>query len=441
MTTGDSNQRPPEAPEVDSPEAPHVGLASVTRTMRPVAKLVIGPITRFLQIESASSFLLMGAAAIALAWANSPFAHGYHELWEHVLPVTLPFLHEPTLHLFVNDVLMAFFFLVVGLEIRREIHSGELADLKRAALPLVAALGGMVAPALIYAALNPTGPAQAGWGVPMATDIAFAVGVLALLGSRVPAGLRILLLALAVIDDIGGILVIALFYSSGIQMTGLGVAVGALLLVFGMQRMSVRSPWLYLIPGMVLWIGMHEAGIHPALTGVTLGLITPAVGYNGGRPPTETIVHVLHPYIAFFVMPVFALANAGITVGDLNLEAPGALQVMLGVGGGLLFGKPIGILLACFLAVRTGLCTLPRGVTFGGIGVIGVVAGIGFTVAIFVANLAFTSPVFLGAAKLGVLLGSVLAGVLGLLVGRALPQPDAFVSSVTLEEAESSAEV
>jgi NhaA family Na+:H+ antiporter len=440
VTIGDPTERPLEAPASD-PAKPHVGLASVTRTIRPVAKFVVGPITRFLSVESASSVLLMGAAAIALGWANSPFAHGYHALWHATFPLTVPLIEKPTLHFLVNDVLMAFFFLVVGLEIRREIHCGELADFKRATLPLVAALGGMVAPALIYVALNPSAPTLHGWGVPMATDIAFAVGVLALLGSRIPAGLRILLLALAVIDDIGGILVIAAFYSNGLEFTGLAIALGAVLLVLGLRRLSVRSPWVYLAPGAMLWMGLYQAGIHPALAGVTLGLLTPATHDHEGPPPTESVVHALHPYIAFFVMPVFALANAGVTMGDLDLGAPGALQVMLGVGGGLLLGKPVGILLACFLAVRSGLCSLPRGVTFSGVAVVGIVAGIGFTVAIFVASLAFANPELLSVAKLGVLVGSLLAGVLGYVVGRWLPEPDALVAGVTLEQAESSAEV
>jgi NhaA family Na+:H+ antiporter len=410
-------------------------------SLRPITQLVIGPITRFLNVESASSLLLMGAALVALLWANSAAAHAYHTLWETKLPLSLPTLPHPTLHLLVNDVLMAFFFLVVGLEIRREIHCGELADFKRAALPLVAALGGMVAPALIFVALNPAPPALNGWGTPMATDIAFAVGVLSLLGRRVPAGLRILLLALAVIDDIGGILVIAVFYSDGLGLTGLGIAGGAIVLLLVMQRLRIRSPWFYLVPGAILWIGMHEAGIHPALAGVTLGLLTPAVGTPAAPPPTESVVSALHPYIAFFVMPLFALANAGVTVGALDFDTPGALGVLLGVSGGLLVGKPLGILLACFFAVRSGLCTLPRGVTFAGVGVVGVVAGIGFTVAIFVANLAFPHAELLGMAKLGVLVGSLLAGLLGLLLGRWLPEVDGSVAAITLEQAEASAEV
>jgi len=406
----------------------------------PVTQLALGPITRFLKIESASSLLLLGAAVLALAWANSPAASGYHALWESTLPVEVPFLPHATLHLLVNDVLMAFFFLVVGLEIRREIHSGELADLKRATLPLAAALGGMAVPALIFAALNPRPPALQGWGVPMATDIAFAVGVLSLLKKRVPAGLRILLLALAVIDDIGGILVIAIFYSDGLGPSGLLLALGAAVLVLSMQRLELRSPWLYLGPGALMWMGMHEAGVHPALSGVTLGLLAPAVSPDDRPPPTESIVHALHPYIAFFIMPVFALANAGVSVGALAFDAPGALQVTAGVGGGLLLGKPMGILLACFLAVRSGLCALPRGVTYAGVGVVGVVAGIGFTVAIFVANLAFPTPELLGMAKLGVLAGSILAGLLGYALGRLLPEPDAHIAAVTLEQAEATDE-
>ncbi len=392
-----------------------------------------GPLARFLSVEAVSSLFLLLAATFALAWANSSFASAYVALW-HYRPLGSPV----DLHFLVNDGVMTLFFLVVGLEIRRELHGGELAEWRRAALPLFAAAGGMIVPALIYSALNPSPPAAHGWGVPMATDIAFAVGVLSLLGRRVPAGLRVLLLALAVIDDIGAILVIAVFYSSGIAPAGLVIAAAAVVVVLGMRRLGVRSPWLYVLPGAALWYGLYRASVHPTLAGVVLGLLTPAEGEAGRPAPTVTLEAALHGWIAYLVMPLFALANAGVAIGALDLTAPSAARVLLGVALGLLLGKPLGIWLACFLAVKAGISALPRGVTYGGVAIVGMVGGIGFTVAIFVANLAFDDPALLAVAKAGVLMGSFAAGVLGLTVGRSLKQPETSVTEITPDDAERS---
>ncbi|MDQ3366813.1 MAG: Na+/H+ antiporter NhaA [Myxococcota bacterium] len=447
-----------------------------------MARAVFRPLERFLHIEAASGMILVIAAAIALAWANSPWAASYSALWEAPIKLGIGGSGiEFSIRFFVNDVLMAIFFFVVGLEIRREMHAGELSDLRRAALPIAAAIGGMVVPALIYLAFNPSGPASSGWGVPMATDIAFAVGVLALLGSRVPPSLRVFLLALAIIDDIGAILVIAVFYSSGIELTGLGVALLGIGTILGLQRLGVRKVSMYVVPAVVVWAGVYSAGIHPTIAGVIVGLLTPAVAWYGpdrfveaarkhlGRiagstqqkalasdllepmtslrrsqrevlSPVERIESAMHPWVAFGIMPVFALANAGVNVGDAALGAMPLVAV--GIGAGLVGGKLVGVVGASMLAVKLGIASLPRGATWRGISVVGLVAGIGFTMALFIAELAFAGrPELHGVAKIGVLLASAVAAVATLVMGRLLldarPVPGA---AETVEEAESSTE-
>jgi Na+:H+ antiporter, NhaA family len=446
---------------------------------RRVAEKILAPLERFLHVEAASGIVLLVVALVALAWANSPWSSSYEGLWH--TPVTVgvgSHVFTQTLHFWINDGLMAIFFFVVGLEIRREIYEGELADFKRAALPVAAAIGGMIAPALIYFSLNPGPETRSGWGVPMATDIAFAVGVLALLGKRVPPALRVLLLALAVIDDLGAIVVIAIFYSGGFAWTGLLVAAVGVLGVLALQRLGVRKPLAYLVPGAALWIGMFDAGVHPTIAGVILGLMTPVRTWfgreefvveaheavhdfhasarsddNGVRglmqplrrlkhahrealPPVVRIQAALHPWVAFAIMPLFALANAGVSLQGLEMAATGSMTVMLGVMLGLVIGKPVGIFLASFATVKLGICALPRGVTWRGILLVGLVGGIGFTMAIFVAGLAFPGDGLLATAKLGVLLGSGLAGVIGLVAGRiVLPAQPAADSAATVVEA------
>jgi len=348
----------------------------------------------------------------------------------------------------------------VGLEIRRELHHGELSDRKRASLPVASALGGMVVPAVLYLAINLEGGATRGWGVPMATDIAFAVGVLTLLGRRVPASLRILLLALAIIDDIGAILVIALFYSAGVSLTGLGIAAGGVVGVVLFQRVGAREPWAYMLPGFLVWLGLLVAGIHPTLAGVILGMLTPvrpwygaegfmreaegaiaefsAVARREGHDPHELLASLdrirrahqealapvvmleakLNPWVAYGIMPLFALANAGVTLDAIKLQDTGTSLVALGVVVGLAVGKPLGVLLASWVTVRLGWSVLPRGVDFRGLTVVGLVAGVGFTMALFIAQLAFQDPALLGSAKLAVLAGSAIAGVIAVAVGR-----------------------
>jgi NhaA family Na+:H+ antiporter len=437
---------------------------------------MLRPLERFLHVEASSGILLLAAALVAVVWANSPWAESYEALWH--TPVTLglgQLLSRETRHFWINDGLMAIFFLVVGLEIRREIHEGELSELKRAALPVAAALGGMAAPALIYLLFNADPLTHVGWGVPTATDIAFAVGVLALLGKRIPPALRVLLLALAIIDDIGAIIVIALFYSSGVAWSGLLLAAAGILLVVLLQRLGVRRTMVYVPAGAVVWLGTLHAGIHPTIAGVVLGLMTPVrswFGEDGFLQVTETAVQdvrggvelsqalvrvrqaqrealppvvrlqaALHPWVAFAIMPLFALANAGVSLGDVAIDDTATRNVAIGVAAGLVLGKPIGILLISFVTVRLGVCALPRGVGWRGVLVVGTVAGIGFTMAIFIADLAFPTPALLGAAKLGVLCASVVAACLGALAGVfVLPRTFDEGAAQSVQEAESSTE-
>jgi len=440
------------------------------------------PVEKFLHVEASSGILLLVAAVIALFWANSPWAPTY----EHLLhtPISVGFgelTFTRTVHFWINDILMVVFFFVVGLEVRRELLEGELSTPRRAALPVAAALGGMLVPAAIYISLNAGSTAVRGWGVPMATDIAFAVGVLALLGRRVPAALRVLLLALAIIDDIGAILIIALFYSSGVAWSGLILVGLGIMTILIMQRVGVRHPFLYIAPGIAIWGGMLQAGIHPTIAGVILGLLTPVRSWFGQKgfveeteraldnlrskavseedprtllpqleriniarreavPPVTRIEAALHPWVAFGIMPLFALANAGVAIGGLGDGLSELMGIVLGVGLGLVVGKPLGILVFSWLAVRVGLATLPRGVSWAGVLVVGCVAGIGFTMSLFIGALAFMDASMLAIAKLTVLAASVFAGVVGLVVGfKYLPRGlSADVTGTTPDDAEKS---
>jgi NhaA family Na+:H+ antiporter len=424
---------------------------------------MLAPIERFLAIEAASGIVLLTAALIALVWANSSYHGVYERLWQLPLGVRLGVLHfERDLRFVINDGLMTVFFFVVGLEIRREMNGGELSDLRRAALPLTAALGGMLAPAALFTALNHGRASASGWGVPMATDIAFAVGMLALLGQRVAPALRVLLLALAVVDDIGAIIVIALFYSAGIHALGLVVVAAGIAAIAAMQKLGVRTSLAYVVPALVIWSGAYVAGIHPTLAGVVVGLMTPARAWYGrdglidqaeasvaalrteapshgeqqllpqlqalatarreAISPVERLEHALHGWVAFGIMPLFALANAGVPVSGTGLGAQG-WPVFGGIVLGLVVGKPVGVLGLSWLAVRAGLATLPRGVRFSHVAVVGMVAGIGFTMAIFIAQLAFSRPELLASAKLAVLCGSAAAAVLGLGLGYLVLAP------------------
>lgn len=420
--------------------------------MRRAAAALAAPIQRFLAIEAASGIILVVATAVALVWANV-WTTSYEELWH--LPIGGrfgPWSLERPLHFWINDGVMTVFFFVVGLEIRREIFEGELASLRKSALPLAAALGGMLVPAAIFAGLNLGRAGAAGWAVPMATDIAFAVGVLTLLGSHVTPALRVLLLALAVIDDIGAIVVIAIFYSGGISPSGLAlVAVGGAA-VLAMRAAGARAPLLYVAPGVVVWAGFLVTGIHPTIAGVMLGLLTPVLPWFGPSgfaattqaqleqlpdadrhallasldqinrarreavSPTERLIHALHPWVAFAVMPIFALANAGVVLGGARVSGD-YLWLLVGIAAGLVVGKPLGIVAASLGAARLGIATRSDDVTKSGILLVGLVGGIGFTMSLFIAQLAFRPGALLDTAKLAILVGSGTAIIIGLLFG------------------------
>ena len=385
---------------------------------------------KFISVEAASGMALLLAALVALVWANSAWAASYFALWH--LPMSFglgAYLPEHDLHFWVNDGLMTLFFLVVGLEIRREMHGGALADPRVALLPILAAAGGVIVPALCYILLNTEPVTRHGWAIPTATDIAFAVGVLSLIGAGVPSALRMMLLTLAIIDDIAAILVIALVYSDGIALTGLVIAAAGVALAYALQWLGLRWMLSYVIPSAIAWFGMLHAGMHPTLAGVILGLVTPvraAYGRRGARAkvtadevaPVTRVEGALHPWVAFGIMPLFALANAGVDLSGFSFTAGAPMAVAGGIVLGLVVGKPVGIGLAAFLAVRLKWCSLPEGVNWGHIVLLGLLGGVGFTVAIFVANLAFQDPKLLAAAKFAVLVASVLAAVLGWFLGR-----------------------
>jgi NhaA family Na+:H+ antiporter len=357
-------------------------------------------VRRFLAAEATGGIVLLGAAVVALVWANSPWSSSYESLW------------STEVRHWVNDGLMAVFFFVVGLEIKRELVVGELRSPRAAALPVIAAVGGMAVPALLYLAVNAGDPGADGWGIPMATDIAFAVGVVALLGSRVPAPLKLFLLALAIVDDIGAIVLIAVFYSDGIDGVAFAVAGAAALAVVALWRL--RAPWITLVAAaVVLWGATYESGVHATIAGVVLGLLTPA--RPSGASPAERLEHRLHPVASFGIVPLFALANAGVRIEAAVLDAPGAGAVALGVALGLVVGKPVGVAGATWLALRTGLGRLPGGVTLPQVLGVGAVAGIGFTVSLFITGLAFPPgrADLDAAAKIGVLAASVLAAMAG----------------------------
>ena len=395
---------------------------------------------RFISVEAASGVVLLLAATVALLWANSPLGFAYEALWHLKVPVALgTLLPVQDLHFWVNDGLMTVFFLVVGLEVRRELHDGSLSDPRVATLPVIAAIGGLLVPALLYLVLNTDPATRRGWAIPTATDIAFAVGVLSLIGRGVPAALRMLLLTLAIVDDIAAILVIAFFYSGGIALTGLLVVGAGGLLVLALQWLGARWALTYIVPGAIIWYGMLSAGMHPTLAGVILGLLTPATvsfgrGRRGRAPDPEAVAPVvalearLHPWVAFGIMPLFALANAGVSLSGLDLRAAQPLAVGCGIVLGLVIGKPLGIVLAAFLAVRMKLCTLPDGVRWSHTVLLGLLGGIGFTMSIFITNLAFSEPVVLSAAKFAVLIGSGTAAGLGFMLGRFQPAARAAVA-------------
>jgi len=419
------------------------------------AQRLIQPLARFLEIESASGVLLVICTVVALLLANSYWAHDWEAFWHTEISLAIGnWKLEASLVHWINDGLMTIFFFVVGLEIKREMVDGELRSLRLAALPILAALGGMVVPAGIYLLLQGSGAGRSGWGIPMATDIAFAVGILSLLGKRVPAGLKVFLLALAIADDIGAILVIALFYSKALHFGFLALAGAGLLVVLGMNRLGVRNMIAYFVVGLAIWLAMYQSGIHPTVAGVVLGLITPgqawlpreslvnfvldAIDRLDGRidrpqvvdnltktaretlSPLERLQTLLHPWVAFAIMPVFALANAGVAVRP---EAATA-GVAWAVAAGLLLGKPLGIALFSYLAVKSGVTDLPSNVNWSALIGAACLGGIGFTLSLFIAGLALHGEL-LDAAKIGTLVGSTISAVLGYVILRFATPRDA----------------
>ncbi|HYH45412.1 MAG TPA: Na+/H+ antiporter NhaA [Thermoanaerobaculia bacterium] len=435
---------------------------------QPLINRVLAPFAQFAHTASAGGVVLLACTAAALAWANSPWAASYHHLWEASVALDIgPVALRTTLHHLINDGLMAVFFFLVGLEIKREVLVGELASLRQAALPAAAALGGIAVPAALYAAVNAGGPGAAGWGIPMATDIAFALGVLALLGDRVPAGLKVFLAALAIVDDIGAVLVIALFYTGGVEWGALALAGGLLLLAVGANAAGIRRPWAYAVIGVALWGAVAASGVHATVAGVLLAMAIPSrtridedqflrrtrrsvEAFESGcgpgttvltnqvqqeallrletlceqaQAPLLTVERKLHGLVAFGIMPLFALANAGVrlTVGE---AASLAHPVTLGVVLGLVIGKPLGILLFSWAAVRLGVAALPQGVTWGLVHGVAWLGGIGFTMSIFVAGLAFAdAPALLATAKVGILGATFVAGVSGWVLLRRGARP------------------
>ena len=411
----------------------------------------IRPLTDFLHAEASGGVVLVIATVVALVWANSPWGDAYDDLWHTDISFTLgSYTLAFDLKHWVNDALMTIFFFVVGLEIKRELVQGELRDPRRAALPAFAALGGMVVPALIYTIAIGGGSGGEGWGIPMATDIAMAVGLVALLGSRVHPSLKLFLLALAIVDDIGAIIVIAVFYSGSVDFVMLALAAAAVVGMLVLRRLGVWWMPAYVVLGVGLWLAMHEAGVHATLAGVVCGLLAPTVPHvsrdlvdaddlldlSSVEAAHRTVVqarstvsvvewleHKLHNWSSFVIVPVFALANAGVDLGGGVIGDAAGSRLTLAVILGLVIGKPVGITLASWLAVRLGVGRLPAGVAWRSLLGVASIAGIGFTVSLFVTELAFDEPLLGDEAKIGVLAASLASALLGSLlvlsVGRA----------------------
>lgn len=378
------------------------------------------------QNEITPGILLLITAAVAMLMANGPLSNLYFDLLNFKIG-------SLTLQLWVNDALMVIFFFLVGMEIKKELVQGELSSVKKATLPAFAALGGMIAPALIYIFMNPELPDKAGWGIPMATDIAFALGAISLLGKRVPTPLKIFLMALAVIDDLGAILVIAVFYTSDLKLSALGFAALGLLAILALQIKHVRHYGVYFLIGAGIWSAFLVSGVHATIAGVLIGLMTPLQFKNSKRPddhfsPLTELVHKIHPWSQFAIMPIFAFFNAGVAMGEKSLSELVAHPINEGVFLGLSIGKPIGITLFSFVAVALGLSVLPKGVRWSHILGAGMLGGIGFTMSLFISSLAMTSDQEIY-SKTGILIGSLIAGLLGFLFLRFWPHKEAVSSS------------
>ena len=441
----------------------NAGVKQAIRSPRAfVAEKFIRPAQQFVSTEALGGIALLAATMVALLWANSRWDASYFDLWAAHIDISSARISlHLSLHDVVNDGLMTVFFFVVGLEIKRELLLGELASLRKATLPVAAALGGMIVPALIYTAWNAGGEGAEGWGIPMATDIAFAVGVLALLGRRVPFSLKVFLLALAIVDDLGAIVVIAVFYTDTLSPEAIAWAIALIGAVIVAQRAGIRSVCFYVVLGILLWLAVFKSGIHATIAGVILAALTPARSHFGSaefdanshdlqlryranlaaddregasaalqeferlardsQPPLDRLEHLLHPWTSFLIVPIFALANAGIALDADLIRESASSAITLGIMMGLIVGKPAGIFLFAWLAVRTGLAVLPENVSFSHILGVGLLGGIGFTVSLFITGLAFTSGEFVDEAKIGILTGSLIAGVAGVLYLLRMP--------------------
>lgn len=431
-------------------------------TKRPPINKMTEPIQRFIQQEKSGGIVLGISVVIALVLANTPWAEAYHHFFEHTLGLYAngsPLL-EYNLHHWINDGFMSIFFFVVGLELKREIIGGELANPRKALLPIVAAGGGMIVPALIYVALNASGEVQSGWGIPMATDIAFALGVLYLLGNRIPLSLKVFLMALAIVDDLGAVIVIALFYSSDISVTNLVIGLGFVVLMYAGNKIGIRSILFYAIVGIIgVWTAFLLSGVHATIAAVLAAFTIPAdvVLYentfldkikeylarfnamdptsstptltgqqlhvlekikdrtNDAIPPLQRLEHAMQPFVTFVIIPIFALANAGVSL-SLNLEQLFNTNVVWGVGLGLLIGKPLGVVGFTLLLIKLKIAPFPAGMNARNLLGVGLLAGIGFTMSLFITALAFTHEEYVVQAKIGILSASVVSGILGYLV-------------------------
>jgi len=433
--------------------------AQINAAKRPIDR-ILSPFQEFFQQEASSGILLIVATVIALVWANSPWGESYIHLWETKLTISVGSfeLSKDLIH-WINDGLMAVFFFVVGLEIKREVMVGELASPRQAILPIIAAVGGMALPAGFYLLFNAGGTAQSGWGIPMATDIAFALGVLSLLGKRVPISLKVFLTAVAIVDDLGAVLVIALFYTSELVWVSLFVGGLFLIALIIVNRLGVRNPMIYSLLGLGLWVAFLKSGIHATIAGVLLAMTIPVktrintdefykhasffleefrkhgkpgesvltnknqraaiqaieVAAEHAQTPLQRLEHTLHPWVSYFIMPFFALANAGVVLrGDLFSIF--IQPVTLGIMAGLIFGKQIGVFIASYIAIKLKWADLPSGMTWGRLYGLAWLAGIGFTMSLFITSLAFTDAGILAMAKAGILIASLISGTIGAFV-------------------------
>ena len=379
-----------------------------------------GGISTMLHSEAATGILLLICAMISVAMASFPETAWFDRIWENAGSITIAgFTLEMSLRHWINDGLMAIFFFVVGLEIKREMLFGQLSSIRKSALPIMAAIGGMLVPAGIYAALNAGNPETAGgWGIPMATDIAFAIGIISLLGSRVPAGLKIFLTALAIVDDLGAIIVLAIFYPSHALHLGWLLYVAVIMaILFIFNRYNLKNRALYIIPGVLMWYFTYKSGIHATIAGVLLAMMIPAKCTGEGMKDSmmHKFEHGLGPVVNFLIIPLFALANAGVAIDFSSFAGTGIPAVSLGIFFGLLIGKPAGIFLLSYLGVKMRLASLPEGVRWGQVAAMGVLGGIGFTMSIFINSLAFQNPEVTDIGKMSILITSALAAVLGIL--------------------------